>query len=357
MNFDSIETYYTHGDYWKILEFIDKLGLPLNSKISEIEKSILTSYHSRALIRLGRISEANFLLKSYNQVKLDRDLSISSLINLSSLLNLLITQGDSKNVIERFSNKQVVEEIISSQLKVHPILTEFFGSYYLYLLGIAYYYELQYQDAIDIYKKSIKLNKNNLFIKGKTYYYLAFINLELNRENIFDDYIDKSMEIYNKIQAKQGMAWVFLWKGNLLIQKGLYDQAEEKLNHAREIFRIINGKQELYLIDSLFGLISYYKGDTEEAKRLLNESFSSSIKLGNPMLSSYILLPFINVNLESGDRKIIEEHLKIFEDIHKDSRVEFHLKLAKAIFLKSSAKFFDLAQAENLFIELLEKQS
>ena len=82
----------------------------------------------------------------------------------------------------------------------------------------------------------------------------------------------------------------------------------------------------------------------------MNESFTASIKLGNPMLSSYILLPFIYVNIEDGNRQIIEENLKIFEEIPKDSRVAFHLTLCKAVFLKSSSRFIDKAEAEKLFI-------
>ena len=73
------------------------------------------------------------------------------------------------------------------------------------------------------------------------------------------------------------------------------------------------------------------------------------------MLSSYILLPFVLVNIHLGNKYIIEKNLKLFEVINKDSRVKFHLDLCKALFLKSSTRLIDKAKAEELFIELLHK--
>ena len=356
MDFNFIEQLYIHGEYQKILDLLlnKKSELYEQSK-DKIGKAIINSYHSRSLIRLGKVKESEIIIKSLESNYLNKDSELSEFINETSLLNLLITLGKSEAVIERKIDDYKGEDFFSNLRKKDFTLMEFWTAYYFYLFGIAYYYELNYEQSIHFFQKSLQINESNFFIMGKSYYYLAFIELELNNEQNFEKYIDKSMEIYQKINAKQGIGWILIWKGNLHIQKGEYELARNYLDQAYVLFKKIGGKQELNVIRSLFGLIYFQKGELTESEQLLNESFSSSIKLGNPMLSSYILLPFIFVNINAGNRKFIEENLKIFEDFNKDSRVSFHLRLGKAIFLKSSTKFYDKAKSEELFIELLKK--
>ena len=353
MNFDSLKELYNLGEFQNILDFCSQIDLSSkNQSLSKTDRSIYLSFETRSLIRLGRIQEVETLL---DKSQLHDNLTISDLINESSLVNLEITRGNSPNSLSRFEKLEHLDFLLSKFQAEEPKIVEFWGSYYLYLIGVAYYYELKYDYAIKSFEKSLELNKYNEFIKGKSYYYLGFIHLEQNNETKFDYYLDLSFDIFKKINAKQGLGWIYLWRGNRQIQKGNYDQALDCLNHAEELFRLIGGIQELNVVKSLTGLVNFHKGKIEEAEDLLNQSFSESIKLGNPMLSSYILLPFVLVNIHLGNKYIIEKNLKLFEVINKDSRVKFHLDLCKALFLKSSTKLIDKAKAEELFIELLHK--
>ena len=346
MKFDSIEELYIHGEYQKILDFP-------NDSLDQIQSAILNSYKSRSLIRLGKIHESETLVSGFEVRKLNTDSSIADLINETSLFNLLNTLGRSKTVIERSETNNIIDDL---QVK-NGSLSGFWACFYFYLVGMAYYYELDYEKSTNCYLKSLEINKNNQYIKGKSYYYLGYIALEQDDQKNFIKYTDQSLEILKSLHANQAISWIYIWRGNQLIQKGDYIQAEDYLNQAFDLVNSVGGAQETNFIKSLLGLISYNNGELEKAKELLNESFSVSAKLGNPMLTSYILLPFIVVNLESGNsnRKFIEDNLKIFEQFNKDRRVLSLLKLAQAIFLKSSPKFVDKAKAQSIFIELLEK--
>ena len=88
--------------------------------------------------------------------------------------------------------------------------------------------------------------------------------MEQNNVEKFDKLIDKAMVIYQRFNAYQGIGWILLWKGNLLIQKGEYEEAQEKLEQGLQIFQMIEGSQEIHVIKSLFGLISYHKGNLIE---------------------------------------------------------------------------------------------
>jgi hypothetical protein len=59
----TLERLYVTGDYSSILEVIEELAYNHPStKLNDIEKAICVSYHSRALIRLGAVNEAEKLI-------------------------------------------------------------------------------------------------------------------------------------------------------------------------------------------------------------------------------------------------------------------------------------------------------
>ncbi len=355
LNIEMLDQLYLNGNYQNILELISDIDFTLVNKSHNIELAVAISYKSRSLIRLGRIKESIQLINNLERNFLNITSQLSDLINDTTLMNNLITIGKSKDVLSRYKSYSFIEDFINQIIKQYGSKYNFWIAYLYYLIGIANYYELNHEDSIKHFLKSININTSNQLIKGKCYYYLGFIHLELNNESSFNLYIDKSMDIYDKIGAKQGIAWIFLWKGNLAIQKGNYSTATQFLNQSLELFKKVGSNVECDLIQSLFGLIAFHKGDLDKATKLLNNSFSSSIKLGNPMISSYILLPFIHVNIDTGNRHIIKGKLEEFENFNKDSRVAFHLQLGKAIYLKSSNRFIDKAEAQKILLELLNK--
>ena len=356
MDFYYLDEFYIHGEYQKVLALEKNQNLYSNSEeMIDLDKSIVFSYISRSLIRLGRIEEADVQIKNYKTSILNANSSFKDFIDETTLINLQITKGKSQDTIAKFRQFDQQEILIKKLQENNPKEAGFWLCYYFYLVGIAFYYELNYDESLCNFQKSLDLNVSNKYIKGKSFYYLAFVNLEQGDIFNFEKFLDQSTEIFLELQAKQGLGWNLIWKANFEIQKGNYNESKKFLERASEIFNDIGGKQEQYFIKSLFGLIHFHKGQFEEAKELLNESFTQSIKLGNPMLSSYIILPFTLVNIELGNREIIKTNLKLFEDLQKDSRIFFHLNLSKAVFFKSSTKLVDKAKAEELFLELLKK--
>ena len=63
MNQDTLEHLYVTGNYSTLLEEITKLAYTHPStELTDIERAICLSYHSRALIRLAKVNEAENLI-------------------------------------------------------------------------------------------------------------------------------------------------------------------------------------------------------------------------------------------------------------------------------------------------------
>ncbi|MHA2110361.1 MAG: hypothetical protein ACW98W_02720 [Candidatus Hodarchaeales archaeon] len=102
MNQDALEHLYVIGEYSLLLEEINNLEYnhPL-TKLNDLEKAICVSYHSRALIRLGEVKEAENLISKTPNINFNEHSFISSLVYQTSTINLQITQG---NITEALKN-------------------------------------------------------------------------------------------------------------------------------------------------------------------------------------------------------------------------------------------------------------
>ncbi|UCE14591.1 MAG: tetratricopeptide repeat protein [Candidatus Heimdallarchaeota archaeon] len=361
MNQDAMENLYVTGNYSSLLEKITNLAYnDPSSKLTDIEKAIYLFYHSRALIRLGEVNDAEILLRKFVDIDY-KAFFVSSLINQISVINLQITQGKVNEAIE--NGKIAIELVEQKNLSNYPQLS-FWSPFLYYFIGIAYFYHFKNDLAWKYFQKSLDISQTNLLIKAKSLYYMAFLKLEKGDTSKFFALLNECLEVYHAIDAKQGIAWVGAWLGQYFLQRGDFSKADLNFTQALELFKLINDVQGLNLVNSLIGLMFYQQGKLRQAESMLEKAFDSSIEIGNPMILSYCVIPLILLYIESGNRVKAQKCINQLKEVCKDStsdRVKVHSLVTEAIFLKSSSRFSDKAQAQNKFLELLnedgEKQS
>ena len=358
MNQDALEHLYVTGDYSLLLEEINNLAYNHPStKLNDLEKAICVSYHSRALIRLGEVKEAENLIHKTSNINFNESFSISSLVYQTSIINLQITQG---NITEALKNGLTTTTLVAQkkhELEEHLETLSFWSAFLYFLIGMAYYYQYKNDLASEYFQGSLEVNQTNLFIKAKCLYYMAFVERE--KGNVYEGFelLKESLEIFQSIDAQQGMAWIFAWQGQFSLQKGDFTTAQNKFSQALALFRSISDIQGSSLVNSLIGLMFYQQGKLEQAEEILEEAFDSSVKIGNPMILSYCFLPLVFLYLESKNRSKAQECIHKFQELSKTTSnevVKLHGSLAEAIFLKSSSRFIDKGQAQQKFFKLLE---
>ncbi len=360
MNQDTLEHLYVIGNYSLLLEEINILAYNHPStKLDDIEQSICVSYHSRALIRLGKVNEAEILIQKIANINLNKEFSISSLIYQTSSINLQITQGNITEALKNGTNTETLVEQKGPELSEQPKILSFWGAFLYYLIGIAYFHQYKNELARKYFQKSLGVNQTNIFIKAKCLYYMGVIERGKGNFAKFNELFEESLEIFQSIEATQGSAWIITWQGQNFLQQGDIDAAKSKLFQALELFESINGIQGLNIVNSLIGLMFFQQGELKQAEEILKEVFDSFIEIGNPTMLSYCLIPLIVLYIESGTRSRAQKCLHEFQELSKDSSsesVKIHGLIAEAILLKSSSRIQDKAQAQSKFLELLNTQ-
>ncbi|MHA2233319.1 MAG: tetratricopeptide repeat protein, partial [Candidatus Hodarchaeales archaeon] len=299
MNYDTLDRLYVTGDYSLLLEEISKLAYDNPSTtLTDIERAICGSYHSRALIRLGEVNEAESIIDKISNLKNNESFSLSSLINQTSIINLQITQGDIAEALKNGMSTTALVEQRKHELKDHLKILSFWSAFLYFLIGMAHYHQLDIDLANTYFQKSLEANQTNLFIKAKCLYYLAFVEREKDNLAKSHELLEESLDIFQSIEARQGAAWIICWQGNFLLQNGNYSKAEATFVQAKELFESISDAQGLSLVNSLLGLMFYQQGKLAAAEEILDQAFESSKKIGNPAMLSYCLLPLVLLHLE-----------------------------------------------------------
>ncbi len=358
MNHDALEHLYVTGKYSLLLEEITTLAYNQPStKLTAIEKAICLFYHSRALIRLGKVNDAENLITEFSKIDFDKFV-ISSLINQISIINLLITQGKVDEATRDGISAITLIEGKKLDLSKHPTILSFWSPFLYYFTGIAYFYKFKNDLAWTYFQKSLVVNHANLLIQAKCSYYMAFLQLEKGDTSKFFELLDESLEIYNSIDAKQGIAWVKAWQGQFFLQRGDFILSKTKLSQAFELFKLIDDFQGINLVTSLKGLMFYQQGKLDRAEVMLEKAFESSVEIGNPMILSYCVIPLMLLYVETGNKfkakKCVIDLKNACKKVNSE-RVKVHSLITQAIFLKSSSRFKDKAQAQNILLELLNE--
>ncbi len=358
MNQKKLEDLYITGNYSALLEEISLLNYNSPSTtFNNLERAICLSYHSRTLIRLGKINDAEKLIQKVVNKNLKRDFSISELIHQTTIINLQITRGNTSESIDNgLSTLSLIDENLEI-LSEYPRIFSFWSIFLYFLIGMAYFYQFQNDQAKEFFQKCLGDDHTNLYVKAKSLYYTAFLELEKGELTEFFKYLERSLRIYHSIDAKQGIAWVKAWLGNYYLQKGDLNTAQINFTEALDLFGKIKEQQGVNLVNSLIGLMLYQQGKLEQARDVLERSFTSSIEIGNPMITSYCLIPLVLLHIELGSRSKAEKYIQEFKKLSKSQssdRVKVHRIATEAIFLKSSPRLIDKAHAQKLFLQLLQ---
>ncbi|MFX0123398.1 MAG: tetratricopeptide repeat protein [Candidatus Hodarchaeota archaeon] len=352
---DHLYNLYIKGDYNLLLEEINKIGYTRpSSSLNELEQSICISYHSRALIRLGKIIEAETVINNYHDFYLENKYSLHHLIHKTSIINFLITKGVITEAIKIGSQ---IDQVLE---KVHKDLPEEFHNWLAFLhflIGIGHTYQYQGELALEAFQKSMEINQNDTFIQAKCLYYIGLNLLQMGDYHKFLDFFKQSRTLFQSINSPQGTAWILTFLGQYNLHKGDFIQARSLLEESIKLFKSIDDSQGVNLANSLLGIMYYQEGEINKAKILLESSFSSSLEIANPLILSYCFVPLIMIYLEEGNRLEAQSYFEKIDqadlDIDRSFFVEFHYGIAKAIYLKSSSRFVDKARAQEKFRELL----
>ncbi|MFQ5980838.1 MAG: hypothetical protein ACE5OZ_22095 [Candidatus Heimdallarchaeota archaeon] len=358
MNQDTLEHLYVTGDYLLLLEEIRNYAYDdPSSTLTDIEKAICSSYHSRALIRRGEVNLAENVIHKISSLKNNDSFSLSSLINQTSIINLQITQGNISEALKNGMNTTALVEQRKHELADQLEALTFWSAYLNFLIGIAYYYQFKIDLAYTSFQKSLEVNQTNLFIKAKCLYYLGVVEQEKGNITKFHELWEESLDIFQSIKARQGAAWIICWQGNLLIQERNFSKAKATLIQATELFELIGDIQGLSMVNSLMGMVFYHQGNLAAAEEILEQAFDSLMKIGNLILLSYCFLPLLFLHLESEGRRKAQQRIQQVQELSRNSKneiVELHLAIAEAMFLKSGPRFGDKALAQTKFLTLLK---
>ncbi|MHA2317210.1 MAG: tetratricopeptide repeat protein, partial [Candidatus Hodarchaeales archaeon] len=358
MNEKKLENLYVTGKYSFLLKEIKELAYDTPSAtLNKIEKAVCLSYHTRTLIRLGRIHEAEKLINRIVDFDCNEPFSISALLCCTSRINLLITKGRASESLELGMCVKTLIEKNKTELSKYPELMGFWCAFFYFLLGIANFYQFQNDQARFYFQKGLKEDHTNLYVRAKCLYYTAFLEQEQGNQRKFFELLEDSLEIFKSLDARQGIAWIRAWLGNYFLQKGELEKAQTNFHQALDSFRLISDSQGIRLVNSLIGLMHYQVGNLKEAKGILEDSFESAMQIGNPMIASYCLIPLVLLYIGSGNRNKAERCIKEFQKLSKISssdRAKLHCRATEAIFLKSSPRLIDKARAQQLFLQLLK---
>lgn len=151
---------------------------------------------------------------------------------------------------------------------------------------------------------------------------MAFLELEKGNVTECFELLKESLEIFQSIDAQQGMAWIFAWQGQLILQEGDFTSAQNKFSQALALFKAINDTQGSNLLNSLIGLMFYQQGKLEQAEEILEEAFDSSVKIGNPMILSHCFLPLVFIYIESKNRSKAQKCIHEFQELSKTTSNE-----------------------------------
>ncbi|MFW9854355.1 MAG: hypothetical protein ACFFFG_04815 [Candidatus Thorarchaeota archaeon] len=361
MDQERLEHLYVTGEYVNLLEELEKPGyVDPSSTLTELEIAICLSYHIRTLIRLGKIDQAKTLVDKIPEIDFDDSFSISSLINLISIMNVQITDG---HITEAITSGMTAKRAIKRKFQTFSDQSDvvcFWRSFLEYLLGMAHYYQINNDLAYKHFEKSLELNKTNLYIRGKALYYMAFIKQAMKDRTGYIKLLEASLGYFESIGAKQGMAWIFAWQGQQFLREGDLGSVNDKLTEAMELFVSISDVQGISLVNSLKGLMYYQLGELEMAEKVLEHAFDFCLSIGNPVVLSYSFLPLIQLYIESKNRSKAQNAILRFQEFARSSPnkiVQLNGSLAEAIFLKSSSRIIDRAKAQGIFFDLLNKEN
>ena len=138
------------------------------------------------------------------------------------------------------------------------------------------------------------------------------------------------------------------WEKGLKIQKECLATYEEFDNKAR-ISTVLNNIAEIYRV---------FTDDIDRASEFMEKS-RATYGVENNLFRAGKLNFFIDIALKKGDHKQAKKYLQRLEQINnqvKDKRIEVWYRISKALILKTSSRFRDMAKAEKILRQIIDEE-
>ena len=254
--------------------------------------------HNQALINYQKSSK---LLESS-----DENILHAKILNNIALINK--SKGDYRNAIKNFHKCIDLNEKAGNDAGV--------ANNYLNI-GVIYWEQKNYDQALNCFMDAAKS-----FDSIAEYNDLAGVynNIGLIYSDISDTaqalhYYDRAVELYNLQKNKQGYATVLLNKSVLLEKPEFYDEAENLLLHALEIFETVGYSRGIYNakvnLSRLYSLKKDHKNAIKYGLEALNSPDDKSLK---HLSEGYIILSENFYDLK--DYKSAYQYLKKYTAIN-----------------------------------------
>ena len=187
--------------------------------------------------------------------------------------------------------------------------------------GALFYFEYNYEKALEYYEKSLKISEEIGYKKGmeSSYSYIATIYLSNNNYKKALEYNEKTFKIYEEVGDKRGMMRYLGNIGGIYKRMSNYEKAREYFEKSLKISEEIGDKKGMEISYSLIGGMYIDQGNNEKALEYFEKSLKTSDEIGDKrvMVDSYNITGFIYYKQGNYEKALehYEKSLKIEEEL------------------------------------------
>ncbi|MFX0048635.1 MAG: tetratricopeptide repeat protein [Candidatus Hermodarchaeota archaeon] len=235
-----------------------------------------------------------------------------------------------------------------------------------WIKGWAYYYERDSINALKFAERSLKLreelgNKKEILFSLNL---LGFLNIlfkyDLDRSLILSEHAMKIAEEIGKHSCRKQIAGIMLNLGMISAFRGELNSA---LDYYKQSLAILEEFEDIFWILGTLNniaLIYWRQGDVDKALELCEKNYTLSKEYETPRANSIYLSNLVALNIEIGDLEKANLYLRKLKELKNQEENEFINKIYsffKAKLLKKSTQVGDQARAEELFKQIIERDT
>ncbi|MBD3192143.1 MAG: tetratricopeptide repeat protein [Candidatus Heimdallarchaeota archaeon] len=184
------------------------------------------------------------------------------------------------------------------------------------------------------------------------YYYQGEYDLALN-------HCKKSLQLFKELGNKSNIARCLNTLGAVYYGKGELDFALDYYQKSLKIKKEIGNKQEIAITLNNIGTVFRDKGELLEGLQYLQKSLDLFKGLGNNQYTVYNLWYLVSISLDLNSQKQARKYLEMLQEIDdKDDNQGINQKrrLAEAMMLKTSTRTIKRGKAEELLREIVAEE-
>lgn len=208
----------------------------------------------------------------------------------------------------RFAN----ETAVGYFQKLLPILKEQNALEILLELGQVYELTGQWQDAMDQYRRLLRLaqkHQNQLAVaRARTL--MADLLRKQGEYQEASDLLQIARDDFEMLDNKEGVGETLRIGGTLAAQQGDFEAAKSRYEQSLTIQRELEAKGIIAALLSNLGIVARYEGRYDDARQLNEEALELRRQLGDQRAISISLNNLGNVALDQGDLAAAQRHME-----------------------------------------------